>query len=282
MNKKTVVKTIGITIAIIIIISCVELLIRKLSDMREKNDNYSSPSQVSETQKQTEEKFIKKVNDVEELLKARDYEKIYERFSNNYKDAKYPTYEEFEKYMNSLIKEDTKIETKEWIKYPYGYYATITLNDGESELPVVLWDLDGECQIMFDNIVSLSKEFYNFIPEENVYLILKYHISYLDKVGYVFEITNSSTNNIKVAIKEAYLYGTTMMTQEKYSIIDKLETTLSVGETKKVEFQFPVIASELFPPTIMKLIYTINGRTYEEKIDISFEEEYYEDGLWVD
>ena len=274
MDKKTIFKVVGITIIVIIIISCVELLIRKLADMREKNDNYISPSQVSETQKQTEEKFIKKVNDIAELLKAKDYEKIYERFPSSYRNAKYPTYEEFEKYMNSIIKDDTKIEITDWVKYAYGYYATITLDDGKLEIPVVLWGIDENSQITLDNVISIFNRTLMILAKDTT-LDLKYYIKYLDKAGYVFEVKNESNREQKFSVGNAFLYGTTRINQNKYPIVEKIEVTIPAKGSKQIEIQFPVPSGENFPPTKMYLPFTVNGTFYEKEVDVSFEDEYY-------
>ncbi len=280
MKKKKILKIIFILILCIVFFVIIENIIRyvyksRLEKQKEKEYIESFP-QISQTQAKREEELVSYTNEIVQLLKDRKYEEIYACFSDIYIDAKYPTYEDFKKKMDSILTENASIEVKDLIKYSNYYYAVISVDGEEAIELAVKYDENQKVEsVTFENIISIYKANYKCYADDAT-LKLAYAINYLDHIGYVFEITNDSNEKINFNFEESYIETTGLAQNKKYDI-ENNESTIQIGarETQRIEIDFPVVYSTKIKPDKMYLRFNINGEIYNYTFDISFWNEYF-------
>lgn len=278
MKKKTIVKVVIILLIIIAILVLAELLIKHIIDARvEKNEkqNYvDNLPKASEIQKNREEAFVEYTDEIVDLIKKRDYEKIYSYFSKEYKLAKYPTFQDFENRMNDIIKENSTIEIVDKVKGFNRYYAVVSI-DGKEEIQLTV-DCDEAEKIenlTFENICSIYVASY-MCYTDILELKLAYAINYIDHIGYVFEIKNTSNKTATFNVGDTYVYTGALVNEKRVDIASKGdELKIEPGKVARIEMEFPVVYGDLIKPDKLYLRFKVNDVSYKYTFDVSFEKE---------
>ncbi|MBQ9267618.1 MAG: hypothetical protein IJ217_05000 [Clostridia bacterium] len=274
MDKRTIFRLVALLIGIFILITFIELGIKALKNRKENSNDVPLVPVINETQQRVEENFVKETNEVVELLNKRDYEAIYSKFTDIYKAAKYPTFNDFTEKMNELIDENSKIEISEMILHSRGYYATILI-DGEKELPLTVDNLDsGDMTIMFDRVYMIF-EAGKAVGSGNVTMTLEYCLKHLDKVTYTVRIDNDGSREASFSTLNMYEYSTSKLNKNTYDVVKNIEVTVPANSSVRTEIEFPVPSGEMFQPDRLHLNYVLNGQIYEATMDVSFSEQYF-------
>lgn len=278
MKKKTIVKVVIILLISIAILVLAELFIKHIIDARvEKNEkkNYvDNLPKASEIQKNKEEAFVEYTDEIVDLIKKRDYEKIYSYFSKEYKLAKYPTFQDFENRMNDIIKENSTIEIVDKVKGFNRYYAVVSI-DGKEEIQLTV-DCDEAEKIenlTFENICSIYVASY-MCYTDILELKLAYAINYIDHIGYVFEIKNTSNKAANFTVGDTYVYTGALVNEKRVDIASKGdELKIEPGKVARIEMEFPVVYGDLIKPDKLYLRFKVNDVSYKYTFDVSFEKE---------
>lgn len=278
MKKKTIVKVVIILLIIIAILVLAELLIKHIIDARvEKNEkqNYvDNLPKASEIQKNREEAFVEYTDEIVDLIKKRDYEKIYSYFSKEYKLAKYPTFQDFENRMNDIIKENSTIEIVDKVKGFNRYYAVVSIDEKEEiQLTVDCDEAKKIENLTFENICSIYVASY-MCYTDILELKLAYAINYIDHIGYVFEIKNTSNKTATFNVGDTYVYTGALVNEKRVDIASKGdELKIEPGKVARIEMEFPVVYGDLIKPDKLYLRFKVNDVSYKYTFDVSFEKE---------
>lgn len=268
MNKKIIIKLIALFIGLIFAIAFIEIFMKSTLNKQENIfDSSNNTSTISTREKEKEDRFIDETNNVLSLLQKRDYEVLYSKLSDMYKKAKYPTFEIFKKYMDSIIKEDSIIQISDLVNHPNGYNAEFTI-DGDKKINVVV-DENGE-SIMFDLILDIfSVDISTSSSEVNI--DFNYQIKYYTKLGYCLVIKNKTKKPIQFEIyKSSHVYGNSKYNKDSYFLVTPISERIEAEETIIVEIQYSVPYSLMFPPDLLELNYGVDGSEYTATISIDY------------
>ena len=278
MKKKAIARLVIILIVSIAIFAFAELLIKHIINMytenKERQDYVDNVPKVSEIQKKREETFISYTNEIVNLIGERDYEKIYSYFSREYKLAKYPTLQDFEKRMNGILKDGSVIDIVDKVKYSNRYYAIISV-DGKEEIQLTVNYDDNEKieNVTFENIYSIYAADY-ICYADSIELKMTYAINYIDHIGYVFEIKNTSNEIAIFDIEKSYVYTRALVDEKRFDSISQSDMLkIGSGEVVRLEMEFPVVYGDLIKPDKLYLRFRFDDVSYKYTFDVSFENE---------
>ena len=270
MNKRIIVYCVIVLLVLIFLITLIEYSVKNMAKKQVTSKNNQTDTSIvleRKTKKQKyEDKVVENTDEILELLKNRDYEAIYKKLDDDYKEAKYPTYSNFKDYLDKIITDDTTISLSGLFDHPNGYFATIRLSSGE-EIKYTIKNAGSDYKVMFDWIYQIaSTDRWVFFDDVN--LNIRYYIKYIDREGYIVNITNKSNSKIHLTTYDTYEYFSRVPNSSRYNIIENTNVDVASKGKETVEFQFPVPSSTSFQPDQLQLNCTINGKDYTELINV--------------
>ncbi len=273
MNRRTIIKLIALFISLVILVTLIEILLKKINvEEKENKVTISNKPIITAEEKKEEDVFNDVVDEVLNLFNKREYEKIYERLDNTYKEAKYPSFDEFKKAMDEIISDDTNIEISEIIKHPVGYFAMLSLDGGEKHISLTIKNISlgfDDSSIMLDSIYDVEQVNLPTTWGNGFSFTIKYIINYLSEKGYVIEVWNDSNKDVHFfAGTSSYIYRGSDNNEKKYYLTEVISDDISAHKTKSLEFKFNAPYGELFLLDTMKLWYSVGEDLYCTDINL--------------
>ncbi len=278
MDKKSFLKILLIIIVMISICVALEIGIKKIITLSKNKIEQNEVHTTTVTQKQLEEtrEAFKSGNEIVNLLKNKEYESIYNRFPELYKEAKYPTLADFEESMNQLISDNSIVALTDYEKTLSGEYITVTVDDEKNIYLKINYNGSKNGTIVFDNLIDIYKLYLN-THTDKVNVEINYCVKYTDKTGYILEISNLTNQNVKINFADSYLHIEGKTDDIKYKLMNAEEIEIGANSTKRVEIQFP-IGPTMFTPNELCLHSVINNtEIFDNTFYVAFDDIYWSD-----
>ena len=103
---------------------------------------------------------------------------------------------------------------------------------------------------------------------------MTYAINYIDHIGYVFEIKNTSNEIAIFDIEKSYVYTRALVDEKRFDSISQSDMLkIGSGEVVRLEMEFPVVYGDLIKPDKLYLRFRVDDVSYKYTFDVSFENE---------
>jgi hypothetical protein len=205
MNKKLIMW--GIIIASIIIIGIfIEILFNWLTRVKEEtiknninineNDSNGYEDVVVETKDVLNDFILSVISEI----RNKNYDKIYDILDTDYRDYKFSNKDDFKKYLDDLVKDNTKVELINYEKTGFKYLCLVrfvTDDKYDTRQFVLIEKYVGNYTLLFEDIIHIQKKTaFKNRPEMEVKF--KYILTYSTNKTLVLNIKNNSSKEILI------------------------------------------------------------------------------------
>jgi hypothetical protein len=205
MNKKLIMW--GIIIASIIIIGIfIEILFNWLTRVKEEtiknninineNDSNGYEDVVVETKDVLNDFILSVISEI----RNKNYDKIYDILDTDYRDYKFSNKDDLKKYLDELVKDNTKVELINYEKTGFKYLCLVrfvTDDKYDTRQFVLIEKYVGNYTLLFEDIIHIQKNTaFKNRPEMEVKF--KYILTYSTYKTLVLNIKNNSSKEILI------------------------------------------------------------------------------------
>lgn len=285
MEKKQIIKIIGILLIIFIALIIFENILRGFSRVTE-NIKTSNQIKKEEREYQKTEKYAleqsieSSVKRTVDLIQSGDYETIYSKLDPVYKDfMQFESVDAFKEYMTNYIGTPLSARLIDYSPTKNKYYCTISIStETKSETyTVIVQPLDNDdFYIIPDNLTSIENVLGKYFASNSMAEFnLKYKASRKAYNTYVIDVRNLSDKTIEGSFQDSTL---TMSDYKVYGILNDVSSIkIEPGETVQVRFDIDETKSSAYEENYLTINYKgNNGESFE--IDLRLID--FENDLW--
>lgn len=237
--------------------------------------NLYEPNSYYSTMTVEEKKSVTtRIDEIIDQLNNRNYDALYSKLNEDYKNYKFPSQDDFNKYISNLVGDNNDYVCEYFVTKYYGVKYILSASNSDEQITLIVRDvINGDYEVYFDGELIGIEKVNELSYIGSIIFNYMYKARYQYNTNYLFELENISKNSLTISFDEVNAKIVRGGTIQKVKAVGELkDIEISAGEKKKVEFSFEIGENNIIDPSDIEVSCKINGIDYDKNINLDFTE----------